>query len=55
MCEDKWLLPSDKGQGKINVSIIIYPKQKKSAGKISDNYKKRNKRDRLKFSLKPSW
>ena len=40
MWEDKWLLPSDKGQDKINTFIIIYPKQKQSAGKISESYKK---------------
>ena len=33
MWEDKWLLPPDKGQGKINTFIIIYCKPKQSAGK----------------------
>ena len=42
--EDKWSLPSDKGQGRINTFIIpllfFTLKEKKSDGKISDNYKK---------------
>ena len=48
---DKLLLSSDKGQGKINTFTIIYPKQKQSARKLSDDYKKRNKRMGLRSSL----
>ena len=43
MWADKWLLPPGKGQDKINTFIIIYPKQKQSARKISDKYKKKIK------------
>ena len=38
--EDQWSLPSDKGQGRINTFIILYPKRKQRDEVISINNKK---------------